>query len=200
MENRAPRGFTLVEMMVVVAIAAILAAIVGPNMATFLRNSRLSGGANDLLHSLSLARTEAIKRQAGNVVVCGSTAPTAANPVCTYNTFNGWFVFVDLNNNWQHDNGEPVIEQHGTLDASVTVKPDPNNDIVSYSPTGFANLAGAAVPTQTLVLCDYRGVKAVGTQSTARALFISRTGRARVTALQSDITTNALPNVGGGCP
>ena len=205
----AQRGFTLVELMVVITIAAILGAVIMPNMRNFLRNSRLSSGVNDLLHSLNLARSEAVKRQANagvalNVVVCGSTAPTAANPACTYNTFSGWFVFVDLNNNWQHDNGEPVLEAHAPLDASVTVKTDANNDIVSYSPTGFSNLpagAAAVIPTNTIVLCDARQVTAVGAQSTARALFISPTGRARSSNLYADIVANALPNiVGKACP
>jgi type IV fimbrial biogenesis protein FimT len=206
MRHPAHKGFTLIELMVVITIAAILAAIVGPNMRNFLRNSRLSSGVNDLLHSLNLARAEAIKRQSNlgvplSVVVCGSTAPTVANPVCTYNTFSGWFVFVDLNNNWQRDAGEPVLEARETLDPSVTVKPDANGDIVSYAPTGFANLAGAANPTSTLVFCDARGVTAVGLQATARALYISPTGRARSSNVYADITTNALPKVvGGSCP
>jgi type IV fimbrial biogenesis protein FimT len=201
MRRSSHKGFTLVELMVVITVAAILASVLVPNMRNFLRNSRLSSGVNDLLHSLNLARTEAIKRQAGNAVVCGSTAPTVANPVCTYGTFSGWFVFIDTNGNWQHDNGEPVLEAHSTLDASVTVKPDANNNIVSYAPTGFANLAGAAIPTSTLIFCDARGITAVGTQSTARALYISRTGRARASALQADIIANALPNVVGKvCP
>jgi hypothetical protein len=52
-----------------------------------------------------------------------------------------------------------------------------------------------------MVLCDSRGVQAVGSGSTARAVIISLTGRARVTASQSDITNVALPKVvGGACP
>ena len=199
----ASKGFTLIELMVTLTVAAILTTLVVPNLRDFMRNSRLSGGVNDLLHSLNVARTEAIKRQNGNVVVCGSTAPAAANPVCTYDTFSGWIVFADTNSNWQHDNGEPVIEVHATLDTSVTVKPDANSDAVSYAPTGFANLAGAAAvfPTTTLVFCDKRGVVANGTLSTARALYISPTGRSRSSNLNADIVTNALPKVvGGACP
>jgi len=200
MRRSASKGFTLVELMVTLGVVAILATLVVPNLADFMRNSRLSSGVNDLLHSLNLARTEAIKRQTGSVVVCGSTAPTVANPACTGNTFSGWFVFVDLNSNWVHDANEPVLEAHAPLDASVTVRTDPNNDIVSYAPTGFANLPGAAIPTNVLVFCDKRGVKPLGTLATARALFISGTGRARSSNLYADIMTNALPKVGGGCP
>jgi type IV fimbrial biogenesis protein FimT len=201
MRHAASKGFTLVELMMTLTVAGIIAMIMVPNLRDFMRNSRLSGGVNDLLHSLNVARTEAIKRQNGSVVVCGSTAPTAANPACTYNTFRGWFVFVDQNNNWQHDNGEPVLEAHEALDVSVSVKTDPNSDIVSYAPTGFANLPGAAIPTTTLVFCDVRGVVANGTLATARALYISPTGRARSSNLYADLAANALPKVvGGNCP
>jgi Tfp pilus assembly protein FimT len=158
---------------------------------------------NDLLHSIQVARTEAIKRQQGSVVVCGTTDPAAGTAAltCTYNTFRGWFVFQDLNSNWQRDAGEPVIETHTLIDASVTVKPDANGDIVSFGPSGFANPAGAKVPTATLVMCDTRGVVAVGTGSTGRAVFITATGRARATATYADVHNTALPLVtGGSCP
>jgi type IV fimbrial biogenesis protein FimT len=201
MRRSASKGFTLVELMVTLTVAGILAMLVVPGLRDFMRNGRLSSGVNDLLHSLNVARTEAIKRQTGSVVVCGSTAPTVANPACTGNTFSGWFVFVDLNNNWVHDNGEPVLEAHETLDATVTVKADANNDIVSYAPTGFANLPGAKIPTTTLVFCDKRGVQANGALATARALYVSGTGRARSSNLYNDIVLNALPKVVGGvCP
>jgi type IV fimbrial biogenesis protein FimT len=208
MRNSAHKGFTLVELMVTVSVAAILAGLAVPSLRAYFLNNRLTGGANDLLHSFNLARAEAVKRQplAGglplNVVVCGTTGPRLANPVCEYNTFRGWIVFVDANGNWQYDAGDTIIERHAVLDATVTVKADATSNIVSYAPTGFANLAvGGINPTGFMVLCDSRGVNAVGSGSTARAVIISQTGRARVTASQNDITTVALPNVvGGACP
>jgi len=94
-----------------------------------------------------------------------------------------------------------VIETHTLIDASVTVKPDANSDIVSFSASGFANPAGAQVPTATLVMCDVRGVTAVGNNSTGRALFITATGRARASATYADVHNTALPLVvGGSCP
>ena len=144
MDKSRHRGFTLVELMVTVGLVGILLGAVIPNMRTFLRNNQLSGGVNDMLHSIQAARTEAIKRQNGNIVVCGTSTPTVADAAltCDYATFKGWFVFQDLNNNWQHDAAEPVIERHDLLDANVTVKTDAKDRLVSFAPSGFANPAG----------------------------------------------------------
>jgi Tfp pilus assembly protein FimT len=155
-----------------------------------------------MLHSIQVARTEAIKRQNGNVVVCGTAAPTVADNAmaCDYATFKGWFVFQDTNGNWQHDAAEPLIERHGLLDTNVTVRTDANARIISFSPSGFANPAGLKVPMRTLVVCDSRGVQQVGNTATARALFITTTGRARASSTWQDVKITALPLVGGSCP
>jgi type IV fimbrial biogenesis protein FimT len=192
-------GFTLTEMLITVGVASILMIIAVPNMRDFILNNRLSAGVNDMLHALQVARTEAIKRQQGNVVVCGSANPDAGNPTCDYATFKGWIVFQDLDNNWQRNGAEPVIERHSLLDATVTVKTDAFDRIVSYAPTGFANPAGAHVPMQTLIICDSRGIQHVGTGATARALFVTRTGRARSSATWLDVNGTASAQV-GGCP
>jgi type IV fimbrial biogenesis protein FimT len=203
MDKSRHRGFTLIELMVTVGLVALLMSAVIPNMRVFLRNDQLTDGVNDMLHSIQVARTEAIKRQNGNVVVCGTSTPTVADAAmtCDYATFKGWFVFQDLNGNWQHDANEPVIERHGLLDTNVTVKTDANARIVSFSPTGFANPAGLKVPMKTLVICDSRGVQQVGNSATARALFVTTTGRARISSTWVDVNNTALPLVvGGSCP
>lgn len=201
-------GFSLVELLTVVAIAAILMSIAVPSLRIYVLNGRLTAGVNDLLHSANLARTEAIKRQA-NVVLCGTANTAVADAAlrCGYNTFQGWFVFVDnspaTGGNWQHEADEPVLERHGQLDATLTVKTDVNSDVLSYGPSGFATLAPGAIgvtPTTALVFCDSRGVKPSGTGATARAFLVTNTGRARASSSWSDVATIALPLVGGGCP
>jgi type IV fimbrial biogenesis protein FimT len=205
-------GFTLIELLTVIAVVAIVMAIAVPNMRTFILNNRLTAGVNDLLHSVNLARTEAVKRQA-NVVVCGTANVAVADAAlrCSYNSFQGWFVFVDnspaTGGNWQHEADEPVIERHGLLDGTITVKTDVGSDILSYGPSGFSTLAPGGLgvnPTGALVLCDSRGVKQVGTgataTATARAFLVTNTGRARASAGWNDVSTVALPLVGGACP
>jgi type IV fimbrial biogenesis protein FimT len=64
-------GFTLIELMVGVAVLAIALGVGVPSMSEFIKNSRLAAHTNDLLTSLHLARTEAIKRNA-RVTLCKS--------------------------------------------------------------------------------------------------------------------------------
>src|SRR5262249_13104330 len=94
------RGFTLIELMVTLAIAALLLGLAVPNFRQFLYNNRLTGDTNDLLAAMNFARTEAIKRQVP-VVICASSNPTAALPTCSGSWANGassaWIVWADAN-------------------------------------------------------------------------------------------------------
>ena len=202
MDKSRQQGFTLMELLITLTVASILVGLMIPNMRDFIRNNRLSTAVNDMLHSLQVARTEAIKRQNGNVVWCGTSNPSAATPTCDYTNFTGWIVFQDnAPANWQHDAGEPLIESHDVLDPSITVKTDATDRIVSFSPSGFANLAGVRVPVTTIVLCDIRGVVQYGTQASARTLIIAPTGRARASSTWNDVNVSSLPKVvGGSCP
>ena len=195
-------GFTLMELMVTLALGAVILGVAIPNLTTFIQNNRLSGIANDLLRSFQMARTEAIKSQQ-NVVICASANPTVANPTCSYGSFSsGWIVFNDTNSNWQSDGvaSEAVLERHGAVDPTVAARYD-FNAIESYGQTGFANPAGAKTPTRTIALCDKRGNQALGLNSTARAIFVSATGRVRVSQLKTDTDTAfAVAGLNGACP
>jgi type IV fimbrial biogenesis protein FimT len=192
----------MIELMVTLTVAGVLMALALPNLRPFIQNSRLTSASNDLLRSLYIARAEAVKRQL-NVVVCATADPTASDTTiaCSYGAFNGWFVFVDTNGTWQRDSAaDAVIEKHALLDSSVSVRNDADG-IVSYAPTGFANLAGAHIPSSNIILCDQRGtVLLSGTDSAARAVLIANTGRARVTKTQTEVATAIANTVAGACP
>ena len=194
---RTQRGFTLTELMVTVAVAGVLAMMAVPSMRSFVQNNRLSSASNDLLRSFNLARTEAIKHQT-NVVVCAVADPTLAVPQCSYGAFKGWIVFQDRNFTWQFPNdGQPIFERHVLLDSSVTVKTD-KDGIEMYLATGFASPTAAKRPTGNIVLCDIRGNQMVGTNSVERAVLITASGRARVSATSTDV--NAAAAAAGACP
>lgn len=72
------RGFTLVELMVTVAVAAILLTIAVPSFNRIINANRLSTAANEMVGALNLARMEAIKRN-GSVQFCSNLSANNTN-------------------------------------------------------------------------------------------------------------------------
>jgi type IV fimbrial biogenesis protein FimT len=196
MNRNRTKGFTLLELMITIGLAGVLFGLVVPNMGVFIRNNRLTSAANDILRGTQQARSEAIKRQAGPVVMCATADSDAAASTiaCNYGSFKSWFVFNDLNNNAQFDDPAEVVIARGASHATVNARND-NAGILCYLPTGFEDVScgtAARVKTQNIVLCDARGVTAVGLQSTARAALVTVTGRARVTSLQAEVLATGI--------
>lgn len=198
MKNRS-HGFTLMELMVVLALVAAIMAIGVPSFQEFTRNNRMVTMANDFLTGVQVARTEAIKRQivSGGVTLCASEDPGADDPTCVgkdVRNFNGWIVFVDTNNDCvrdaDKDKGEIVLRTGSRIDTTNTAvsyrTSMSNGPCVSFAATGFVradNPKTPSVPVRT-VFCDERGVtnqsKSVPL-SVARGVEITATGRARIT-------------------
>lgn len=91
------RGFTLVELMVTVAILVILLAIGVPAMQGFLASRQVAGKADALASAIRFARSEALKR-AQPVTICQTTTADSVTPTCDTGTGDwnsGWLVFVD---------------------------------------------------------------------------------------------------------
>lgn len=162
-------GFTLVELMITLAVVAILISLAAPSFQLAIQNNRLTTQVNNLVTALSLARSEAIKRGA-TVTVCksnGGAACTAAG-----NWDQGWVVFTDPTTPGIIDNAADIIRVYEQA-TGVTVRTGANfNNFVSYLASGVSQGNGGD-PNGIFRVCDDRGIPS------ARAVDVNALGRAR---------------------
>ena len=163
--NRKHTGFTLIELMVVLAIAAILATLAVPSFRSTIQNNRVATQANELVSTLQLARGEAVKRGLW-VTVCISTDQAT----CTgTNWASGWIAFVDVNSTGNVDAGDTLLKVSGVLDGGSTLTSNgfTNATRVQYQPSGFSS-GSAGTFTLSIPGCTGNEVRAINVASTGR--------------------------------
>ena len=89
--RRATAGFTLMELMVVISIVAIMAAIALPSFRDFINQTRLTQAKTLLANDINTARSEAIRSNA-RYIVCPSNAGATDCAATTDWAINGWLV------------------------------------------------------------------------------------------------------------
>ncbi|MGH8658866.1 MAG: GspH/FimT family pseudopilin [Gammaproteobacteria bacterium] len=166
-ENRSS-GFTLVELMITLALAAIILSAAVPSFRDLVQNNRITAQVNEFITALSLARSEAIKRGA-------TLRVTALAGGGASNEFGmGWRVWADADGDGSYDAGEELRETAAlsggaTLD-SVSV---PAVTEVQYLPSGLLNIAAGTTQSFQLRIPQCRG-------NQARNVTILPTGRATI--------------------
>jgi type IV fimbrial biogenesis protein FimT len=102
------RGFTLIELMVTVAILAIVLVIAVPSFETTVNANRLMSAANEMVNSLQTARMEAIRRNE-HAGMCLSANAGSATPTCASSNVNGWITFVDADRDGSFSSGDTLL-------------------------------------------------------------------------------------------
>jgi type IV fimbrial biogenesis protein FimT len=160
------RGFTLIELMVTIAIVAILATVAAPSFNEAILSSRLTAFANNFVASAQLARSEAIKRN-GTVTLCRSADQESC--ATSEGWQQGWIVFQDKDGNGVFDSGDDtIIQRQPSLSTGYQLTGN------AYS-LAFQSI-GAGSTAASLTLCRS---SPVGRQE--RVIAVSATGRTSVT-------------------
>jgi len=165
----AVKGFTLMELMITLAVAAIILTMAVPSYRTFVQNNRITKELNLLSAAIAGARGESAKR-GKRVVLCQSSNPAASTPTCSGtagNWSNGWIVFVDDNSDSSFATADSdVLLSVFQADAKVDIKTDIGSAL-AFNADGTTT----AGTTKTFAVCDERGV------SKGKKLDVLATGR-----------------------
>lgn len=149
------RGFTLLELLTVLAITSVVFGFGVPTFNGVLKEQRLVGEANRLVAGLRLVRAEAARR--GRPV---SICPTTDGKRCSQGSdwSGGWLVFEDAGGSGGLDPGEPLIHAEDPVHHGVSIHADGDfADHVTFLPNGRLAQALAAKPDSAFRVCDSRG-------------------------------------------
>ena len=129
------RGFTLVEMMVTVAIVAIVAGLGVPSFLRVLARHAIVAQADELQDAVRTGRSEAMKR-GGPVVLCRTEPANAGRCAGTAGSWQTWVLFTDLGRNGQFAAGDGIVRQHAEVSRRMTVAG--NAASIRFEATGIA--------------------------------------------------------------
>jgi type IV fimbrial biogenesis protein FimT len=177
------KGFTAVELMVVVAIAAILTAIALPNLRTYILNARRDSLVDGLVASMNYTRNQALNLDE-NVYLCPGTS-TPSSTTCPGGAAwsTGWEAIATP----VGGSTASLLATHSVSSASTTpaITATFGSTSLEFSGGGLVTMqiSGGTVAEEVFVVCDSRGA------SSARAVEINAAGY-----IQSSSATGLAPD------
>lgn len=192
-------GFTLIELMITLAIVAIVASLGTPSLRQFIQNAKINTATNDLVSALHVARTQAI-REGQFGCVCPSSTASDAVPACLAVSVNnpweqGWIAFLDSTGNCTFEAATDVLLKVKDTSENTGAEFAIRNNHLSINGSNFVRFNSKGVPETapgqyqqgTWSICDVRGLT-VGAITRARGVQITTAGSIRTTKLIANIT------------
>lgn len=159
------RGTTLVELMVALALLAILLGLAAPGFERVAAGQRASAAVNTLVASFQQARMRALART-GHVGLCPSRDGASCSGGLEWQ--HGWLAWDDLDGNRRLDPGEPVLGRHQALPEGVRATSSVGRPRLHYRPDGSADGSNL-----TLTVCLLQA------PGHGRAVVVNNAGRPR---------------------
>ena len=149
--DAAAAGFTLVELLVALAIGGVLLAIAAPAYGDWVAAYQLRNHAEQLAASMRLARSEALRR-GHRVNLCPAADARRCGQADGWD--GGWLVFVDANRDGRIDDDEPVLRVLHAPVPDIRVQANrPLASYVSFTSLGSARLLNGGLQMGTFTLC-----------------------------------------------
>ena len=171
-------GLTLIELLITVAIAGVLATLAVPGFRTMLIKRSVQSAADGLTSDMRLARSEAVKRSA-RVTICASDTGTSCAGAGGF-WKNGWIIFVPSAANGNFTAGDAIVKVQDALPsiASIAAADGTSRPQFTYEPTGWAKAA-----SQTFFVTPTGSFPA----GVVRTICVSNQGRAGIKPMGSDV-------------
>lgn len=174
----------MVELMVTIAIVAILTTLAAPSFRRLIQSNTLSGTVNSFLGDLRYARSESIRR-GGSVVMCRSDSPEAATPSCAASNSagskgwaSGWIIFQDNDKGGSYNAGDNLLRVQPAISAvdAITEGASSTSTMLTFTGTGrLQSLPSGSSPLQlTFGGSNYDA-------NVKRIVCVNLSGRARIT-------------------
>jgi len=172
-------GFTMVELLITIAIALILLTLAVPSFRYVTNSNRIAGELNGLVGDLQFARAEAIK-EGLTVTVCVSADGNTCSNATTWQS--GWIVFSDPTNVGVHDAGETIFRVQKTFSSTDTYVASNGVSAITFNRDGYA----VGIPNGTLITLH----DSTDTSAWTRCLSINLSGE--MTTELFDTTINGV--------
>lgn len=187
--TRANAGFTLIELIVTLAIGVLLMAVAIPSLTTYKRNAELTSAANSLIAGMNAARGEAMKRGLNAMVV-------PANNGSDWN--QGWIVFVDNNKSQTYSSTDTLVLSQAalpsTLSVTATGSASDSPPYIMFDASGYSKRKGGGFGALTIQI-SRNDVTGAAVFDQMRRVKMASTGRVRVCKPASDTDPNCLKSI-----
>lgn len=138
--HRFLRGFTLVELLLVLVVVAILLSLGVPSFLNILASNRVAAAANEIVVVLNLGKSEAV-RSGQTLVLCKRQAADTQCSTSAGDWDNGWLLFIDGDNDNQVDAGERVVRVQTDAEESLDLAFSGGGNL-NFSPDGGTGPTG----------------------------------------------------------